>query len=411
MAWSSRSRRYAGGLEIGALLTELNESNNSVQLFRVTGNGPRDRELVDSFATYELARDAMRELELKQLTDRATSSKRQVYPIDEIAHLWMHQVVPEARNAGKNFYFEGATIYSYGPHFPIAKHYTVGKRKAILLTTKKYSNTTSKHIHNVRMAIPNEFTVFHVPYIVQGFALDFHRANVRSFVNLADDSFAKAKKSIVNGEQYLSTMQNAFDSAKAYIKFFNLKGWKLALPASKTEIEALRTKLQARAEKREQRERWAAENPTEAQRIRQEAFAKRNAEAMAQFEADRAEWLAGTFMHGYPRNPAFGYFDKPTAELRIKDNQVETSQGVKIPIDHAWRGLRLVRAVMRSGKEYKRNGHTEHLGPYAVDSISVDGTLRAGCHVITWEAINRIAPALDRLQEIEMIANSGKDGK
>ena len=57
--------------------------------------------------------------------------------ISHIAHLWANQLQDEARNSGSgNFYFDGDVIYSYGSHFPIAKHVVNAKgEKAVLFTT------------------------------------------------------------------------------------------------------------------------------------------------------------------------------------------------------------------------------------------------------------------------------------
>lgn len=47
---------------------------------------------------------------------------------------------------GPSFFFRGDTIYSYGQHFPIARHVTGTRgRAAVLFTTRDYSKTTSKH--------------------------------------------------------------------------------------------------------------------------------------------------------------------------------------------------------------------------------------------------------------------------
>ena len=51
-----------------------------------------------------------------------TKRQRHVFPNREIPHLWAHQTQDEARNGTGSFYFRGATIYSYGSHFPIATH-------------------------------------------------------------------------------------------------------------------------------------------------------------------------------------------------------------------------------------------------------------------------------------------------
>ncbi len=50
--------------------------------------------------------------------------QRHVFPNREIPHLWAHKTQDEGRNGTGSFYFTGATIYSYGSHFPIATHVT-----------------------------------------------------------------------------------------------------------------------------------------------------------------------------------------------------------------------------------------------------------------------------------------------
>lgn len=58
---------------------------------------------------------------------------KQVYPTNEIPHLWAHKTQSNARNAQGNLYFDGDTIYSYGSHFAIARHVTnkSGKKNAV----------------------------------------------------------------------------------------------------------------------------------------------------------------------------------------------------------------------------------------------------------------------------------------
>jgi hypothetical protein len=81
--------------------------------------------------------------------------------------------------------------------------------------------------------------------------------------------------------------------------------------------------------------------------------------------------------------------------LRINGDEVVTSRGARFPASHAKRALAFVRKVRESGQAYVRNGHTIHLGPYAIDRIEPDGTVKAGCHVVSWEEVERIAPFLD----------------
>lgn len=62
----------------------------------------------------------------------------------QVARVWANKSKDSAN--GSNFYFIGDIIYSYGNHFPIARHIN----NVILLTTKSYSYSTAKHINEVK---------------------------------------------------------------------------------------------------------------------------------------------------------------------------------------------------------------------------------------------------------------------
>ena len=66
-----------------------------------------------------------------------------------------------ARESGGRFYFHGDTIYSYGSHFPIARHVAHKGKAAVLFTTRCYSVTTAGHKCMVESAC-RHLTVFHV---------------------------------------------------------------------------------------------------------------------------------------------------------------------------------------------------------------------------------------------------------
>lgn len=79
---------------------------------------------------------------------------KHVYETSRIAPLWACKAQTEARNKQGNFYFKGNTIYSYGHHFPIARHVTNDKGDhAILITTRDFSVTTRGHCYMVQGAI------------------------------------------------------------------------------------------------------------------------------------------------------------------------------------------------------------------------------------------------------------------
>src|SRR4051794_30005881 len=86
---------------------------------------------------------------------------RTVVDRDEVAHLWAHRTQEYARDRGSRFYFKGDTIYSYGEHFPIARHVYHGGHHTVLFTCRKYSPTTSTHKSCMRSALRG-----HLPCIV-----------------------------------------------------------------------------------------------------------------------------------------------------------------------------------------------------------------------------------------------------
>jgi len=311
-------------------------------------------------------------------------SKREkhVYPTDEIPHLWAHQTQPEARNQAKNLYFEGATIYSYGSHFPIAQHVTnKRKQKAILFTTRQYSVTTSGHINAVRGAIPRGALVFNVPLRGSWDALGDYCSGFRGDIKTSYENALKAKG---HRAAYIRQMIQASEDGKAFAKFFGLKKEKFPLPitgkklkdwqASAIEAEKIHNASVAARDK-SRTELWRA------------AQAREDAEMARTLEERIAIWRAG--------GPArFGYRENVPVMLRIEGDEVVTSKGARFPIAHAKRGLALIDACVSSGRAWQTNGHSCHLGHYRIESITADGTVTAGCHVVTYPEIARVADVI-----------------
>lgn len=314
-----------------------------------------------------------------------------IFPTDEIAHLWMHQTQGAAYNQARNFYFEAATIFSYGGHFPIAKHVTGknGKSKAILFTTRGYSVTTSKHIGNVRHAIDgNDVPVFYVLRLNANSEYE-HMANLKEYAAQAVHHLAKSKTSRTQGTRLLAQAFGYRDTAKAYAKFFgvtyNVADFKfLPKPSEVAELTAKAQAKEARAaEAREVRRlnfdaRWAAKAAKWEEQRRIQAL-----EDVKKIEL----WKAGS-TEVYPS------YSWPTM-LRIRGSEVETSRGARVPVEHGARALALVRKIMARGEAFVSNGHTCPVGVYKIDRIDVDGTVHAGCHVIPWPELERIAPELE----------------
>jgi hypothetical protein len=326
---------------------------------------------------------------------------REVFSTGEIPHLWMHQVQASARNAKKSVYFEGATIFSYGSHFPIAKIITRGKRKAVLFNSGSYSPTTSGHQSAVRMAIPEDVPVFTLPtvrtwndynFLEGSAAVDYYRAEITEKIA------GLAKVHGMHSYTWrVSNVRELIREMKTYAKFFKLRTGKVpTIPRLTDEREnKLREydkQSDARQEKRHaaRQARWAA---------RQREWEEQRLEREKQDAIERAE-LAKTLaerMEQWQNGANVTSRDFPYPLLRIQGDEVITSLGARVPVSHACRGLKLVQACVNASREYVRNGHTVHLGHYPIDRIEVNGTLHAGCHVIPFSEIQRITPQLSEL--------------
>ena len=327
-----------------------------------------------------------------EVLEAAKTRKRgkQVFSTGEIPHLWAHKVQSSARNAQGNLFFNDSSIWSYGSHWEIARHVTTKRGNAILWNSDSRSVTTSAHTQEVLSAIPPGVPKFRVTRLQQFdlkyYPKDQHAKQLEGYAKDIEQHLLKAvrARSSYNKEYYQGKAQGLTEERNAYVLFFGLRNKPLAdvpaLDSAQMEgikaKEALRKKIETAKAKAEKAARLV-----------------RMAEAIE-------DWKNGTRNLG----GSYSWHEVPTM-LRVKDGNVETSRGATVPIAHAKRALTLVRAVLSRGETWHTNGHTCHLGHYKLNSIDADGTLRAGCHVITRAEWERIAPQLDALQISEQEAN------
>jgi muconolactone delta-isomerase len=105
------------------------------------------------------------------------------------------------------------------------------------------------------------------------------------------------------------------------------------------------------------------------------AHAARHAELNA---AKVADWLAGarvSLPHSVPMT------------LRIIEEELQTSQGARVPLEEAIALARFAAARRIAGKPWRRNGERRRVGAFECDAITERGDIVAGCHRIPWSAI------------------------
>lgn len=288
------------------------------------------------------------------------------YVREDVAHVWAHQAQESARNRTGNLYFTGATIFSYGSHFPIAKHVEHKGRKCILFTTRDYSSTTSGHKWEVQRAIPPGVTVFHVQHPTNSVRKEMLDEYAERITQLCRE-IAKGREGW-RQKARRSELAQLVDEANAFSKFFGLRK-KFTAPTNMDEIRA-QVKREAKLLKRRQ----AAE---------QRRLEAEQAEALA-------DWLQGgnKWPHGLEHD-----------HLRLYENYdgskaVQTTQGATVPLKDVRKIAKLVLRHVKSGQHWQTNGQKIQVGDYFLSAITSDGTVLVGCHKFKREEILRFAGVL-----------------
>ncbi|MDE2103155.1 MAG: hypothetical protein KGL39_38270 [Patescibacteria group bacterium] len=364
---------------------------------------------------------------------------RHVYPTSEVPHLWANQTQQDARNPQGNLFFEGATIYSYRHSWPLATIYRKGKgkhaRTLVLTNSERYGTTTARHQYIVNSAC-SQFDQIAVPYpAVRADLTDSHHVNnVMYLQDVAADLLKKAMQGRSDWHvQYgRERSQGLITQATQYMQWFGLKGKRPVWPADDWRVAEQRmhrilnpdpASLNTRERERAQRQQRARAQLEAQFNVYADEVRAYNAACVAAAGANTLElwrahqpipdrdipmpylsytllkkWRAAGF--DVPQRSGRGSGYLPMAlRLSADGQQIETTRGARIPVDHAPRLWRLIEACRASQREYVRNGHTEHAGVYAIDKVAADGTLTAGCHVIPYAELRLMALALGYIKE------------
>ena len=304
----------------------------------------------------------------------------------------------------------------------------------VLTNCDRYGNTTAKHQGAVNRAV-NHLPAIAVPNPCIGTnASECHADNLAHLLSAAANGLSKAKRVMTasNVRWRREHAEGNVADARTYCAHFGIRRKIPDFPAAEWDAALARAqaiespdpvrdakRFKAR-ERRHELERQALRADFDhhcaaiaAWNVAVEKAREGLPDASAEWRATGA-WPARLNVGGYPPN----LYGKPgrrlrqafSAEwpatlsahvgrdgntlLRVNGNQIETSQGARIPLDHAPRIWALVQACRNTGRPYTRNGHTEHAGQYAIDAVDTDGTLRAGCHSIKYAELELMARTL-----------------
>ena len=278
----------------------------------------------------------------------------------EVSHYWANKI--QSQGKACNMFFEGDIIYSYGYHFPIAKHI---KNNLILFTSKGYSVSTSKHLGITRSAIPSEIEVLTVPEVdIRNNTLTSHIDNIEYFINEIKTNFGKSERARKYKEMYLRNGLANINSMKRYLELFKVKS---KLPNSLKKAVNLFINM----DNTEIMEVIKAE-----QDIQKKAELQRKKEQEKKFLELLPKWKNNE-VYNLP------YYKKQY--LRLANNEIETSLHVKISIET----FKKYYSMLKSGKSLLN----EKIDYYRVTKQD-SNLLTIGCHAIPISEINYIANLL-----------------
>lgn len=295
---------------------------------------------------------------------------RKVFDNDQVAHVWAQHSQSEGRSNNGNFWFRDNDIYSYRTRIARLVHSPITGAPAYLITTRKYSVTTSgKHMPAIYRAISGQY--FNVDDIGACDAKS-HGENVKHMQAEYEELLLKLSRAKSNGERIESQARALHVSAIEYAEFFGLEYPDFPVIKQET-IDAMK-------------ERAAKDSKRKAEETK-----KRKA-AQALEQAERLE--------KWRDNAEFVYFRTNRGDktyMRVNGENIETSQGAAFPVEHAKRAFQFIRnwKENHTGENWSRaTNRAIRLGHFQIDVIDISGNVHAGCHFVEWDEIERIARQL-----------------
>jgi hypothetical protein len=269
-----------------------------------------------------------------------------------IAHYWANKIQNEARNSNGSFYYYNDTIYSYGSHFPIAKHLEYNGKNCVLFTLRSYSNTTAKHISVVRNASNHLETIY--CYYPNGSHNDNFKAFLKDIENISKSLLTARKPQI-----YINKINEVKSIVERYANFFEIE-----IPTLLNEalnIVNLETYKSFVVNK---------------ETIEKEEKAKELKEQQNKLKKDLKKW------YNFETSYLYSRMDKDFLRYNKEKNRFETTQRVEIPF-----------AIAQKFYECLNNNILvvgDKILEYTINYIDKK-IIKIGCHTFEISYLNKLA--------------------
>lgn len=346
-----------------------------------------------------------------------------------VAHLWANEKQESAY--GSNFYFIGASIYSWGNHFE-AGRIVRNKRgeKAYLINDEYYSSSTSQHQAYIRSAIPSGEKVFNVGYDISNIGRMSFVVKQLEIIKKRAEEYKRVRTEI--NYRYI---WDIFKNLMGYIEFFNMRTPKQLMRKNANEWLGTKHELSWKPDKEKQeyvRElkrvfkillnhqnlevlgtlnvivdeicgegTWASyiDRCERYRRKKEERGNKRLEEDRERYKLEKEKiekeiikWKSGE-IDKLNKLRCYIPYDEPNVWLRIRNDKVETSKDIEISKEEAGRLWKIIK-YFHNGNTFKHDLAKDiHGNKWAFNSYQND-LLIAGCHRIAYSEMEDIAKQL-----------------
>jgi len=293
----------------------------------------------------------------------------------QVAHIWANQSKTTAK--GSNFFFNNNSIYSYGHHFEVGRLVQTekGNKTIALFEPRTYSNSTGKHQSLAKNAVHGLHESF--DFQLPSYDLtrdDFLRAFNR-FGNIVIDSLKKSKRAIKYKDLHIREAVNAVDQwnkLKAYFPTLT-KGIKklktLDLDQIDKLVESEKKKKAIEAKKR----KMILDNEVKLWLNHDINSLPHDSKTMIRQKVKRVITESGN-----------------APEIRLL-NEVETSRGASVSLDHARVFFNAIKRFQKRPNECNKHFRVGH---FTLDRLTTKGA-KIGCHLLEWKEINRFAKTMN----------------
>lgn len=267
-----------------------------------------------------------------------------IFTNSEIVHAFNLQNQTHGRTSNGSMYFRDNKIYSYGSHYLLGEFID---KETIIINNVGYSVTTSKHINLLTDATRDK--------------RQFFKTDIKPELVLSElkNLFKLLSRTRLKADYYTTTINNLF---KSYFEYMDFKKPK----KSKEHRQIVKIYKDF------------TENAKNLLEVVKEQTRKDKEKKLKEVKKKLKKWR--TFETNWLSNQT----SKDFLRIDKANNIIETSQGVKIPIDEGKRLLKLINLKKIVGARVDNK--------YIVNAFN--GLLKVGCHNIELKEINNIKKQL-----------------